>query len=139
MRGEGRRVPVAALDRGMARASGRHGDDAAASGPHTGDLARPGKVASWVSRLRKRLGSTEYVDAADVPDLPESPYRARLTISPGHVTPGVEVRERDIVHGRLKVVYEVRCPCGKRWFNPRFENVQVCPRCGNAVLLEKPT
>lgn len=91
-----------------------------------------------MSRLRERLGPTVYVDASDVPDAPASPYRARLTVSPDHVTAGVEVREREIVHGEVKVVYEVRCSCGKRWFNPRFENVQVCPRCGNAVLLQKP-
>jgi hypothetical protein len=79
-----------------------------------------------------------YVDGCDVPELPESPYRARLTIPIEHAPEGVEVRERDVVRGKMKVVYEIRCACGRRWFNPRLERVQVCPRCGRAVLLQPP-
>jgi hypothetical protein len=85
--------------------------------------------------LRDRLLPTVYVDARDVPDLPESPYRARVTIPLEHGPDGVEVLEqRDVVRGEMKMIYEVHCPCGKRWFNPRLENVQVCPRCARAVL-----
>ena len=51
---------------------------------------------------------------------------------------GVSVREREIVRGEIKAIYEIRCPCGRRWFNPRLENVQVCPRCGRAVLVMQP-
>jgi hypothetical protein len=86
--------------------------------------------------LRDRLLPTVYVDASDVPDLPESPYRARLTVPLERGHDGVEVLEqRDVVRGEMKTIYEVHCPCGKRWFNPRLENVQVCPRCGRAVLI----
>jgi hypothetical protein len=88
-----------------------------------------------MNALRDRLLPTVYVDARDVPDLPESPYRARLTIPLEQGPDGVEVLERDVVRGEMTMIYEVHCPCGKRWFNPRHENVQVCPRCGRAVLL----
>ena len=97
-----------------------------------------GRVGGWIGRLRDRLGPTEYVDWSDTPDLPACPYRARLTLPAEHTPPGVEVRERDVVRGEIKVIYEVRCGCGRRWFNPRLERVQLCPRCGRAVLVEPP-
>lgn len=90
----------------------------------------------WLDRLRDRLRPTQYVYWSEVPDEPESPYRARLTLPSDEAADGVEVRERDVVRGELMVVYQVRCTCGKRWFNPRLERVQLCPRCGSAVLLE---
>ena len=88
--------------------------------------------------LLDRLRPTVYVDGRDVPDPPESPYRARLTLAAEQCIDGVELREREVVRGEMKTIYEVRCRCGKRWFNPRLENVQVCPRCGCAVLLGPP-
>jgi len=97
-------------------------------------VSRP--LTRWLSVLRDRLLPTVYVDARDVPDLPESPYRARLAVPLERRPDGVEVLEqRDVVRGEMKLIYEVHCPCGKRWFNPLHENVQVCPRCGRAVLL----
>jgi hypothetical protein len=103
------------------------------------DSAVAGPLGRLVSGLRSRLTPTVYVDGCDVPDLPESPYRARLTIPIEHAPEGVEVRERDVVRGRMKVVYEIRCACGRRWFNPQLERVQLCPRCGRAVLLQPPS
>jgi hypothetical protein len=96
------------------------------------------RFGNWVGRLRDRLKPAEYVDWADTPEVPESPYRARLSLPVEHSPAGVEVRERDVVRGELKVVYEVRCACGRRWFNPRLERVQLCPRCDRAVLLHPP-
>lgn len=91
-----------------------------------------------VSGLLDRLRPTVYVDGRDVPDPPESPYRARLTLAAEVCLDGDEVREREVVRGEMKTIYEIRCRCGKRWFNPRFENVQLCPRCDCAVLLSLP-
>ena len=88
-----------------------------------------------ISGLRDRLLPTVYIDGRDVPDPPESPYRARLTLPLEQSPDDGDLREREIVRGEMKTIYEVRCPCGKRWFNPRFENVQLCPRCDCAVLL----
>jgi hypothetical protein len=102
------------------------------------DRAVAGPLGRLVNGLRNRFAPTVYVDGCDIPELPESPYRARLTIPIEHAPEGVEVREREVVRGRMKVVYEVRCACGRRWFNPRLERVQLCPRCGRAVLLQLP-
>ncbi|HEX5649434.1 MAG TPA: hypothetical protein VFX69_07230 [Steroidobacteraceae bacterium] len=88
-------------------------------------------------RLRDRI-QPRYVDGADLPDDPPPPYRARLHI-PEEMTPyGMEVTERDVVRGSVRIVYEIRCTCRRRWFQRTFERVQVCPRCGSAVLVERP-
>jgi hypothetical protein len=108
----------------------------AAGGEHAGVVGR--RFGHWMGRLRDRFKPTEYVEWADTPEAPECPYRARLSLPVEHLPAGVEVRERDVVRGEMKVVYEVRCACGRRWFNPRLERVQLCPRCGRAVLLHPP-
>jgi hypothetical protein len=89
-----------------------------------------------VGRIRDRLLPTTYVDWSDIPEGPRSPYFARLTLPAEQGPEGVDVLEREVVRGQMKVIYEVRCGCGRRWFNPRLERVQVCPRCGRAVLVE---
>jgi hypothetical protein len=89
-----------------------------------------------VGRLRRRFERTVYVDATEVPDEPLSPYRARLNTPEQQPDTGVEVRERDVVRGTIDIVYEIRCACGRRWFNRNHDRVQLCPRCARAVLLE---
>lgn len=96
------------------------------------------RVTTWLQRLRNRLTPSQYVDWSDLPDEPESPYRARLTVHKEDVPDDIEIGAREVVSGEMKVIYEVRCSCGKRWFNPRRENVQLCPRCDRAVLLRDP-
>jgi len=96
------------------------------------------RLMSWLRQVRDRLAPTEYVNAADLPDEPLSPYRARLTVQKEQAPDDFETGEREVVAGEMKIIYQVRCACGKRWFNPRCENVQLCPRCGRAVLLRDP-
>lgn len=106
--------------------------------PRPAAAAVPAPIMRLVSGLRDRLRPNSYVDWSDIPDEPESPYRARLTLLPERGPDGLDVREREVVRGEVTTIYEVRCPCGKRWFNPQFENVQICPRCSCAVLLQRP-
>ena len=101
-------------------------------------LLQRSRVTTWWQRLRNRLRPSQYVDWSDLPAEPESPYRARLTVRKEEVPDEIELGKRDVVPGEMKVIYEVRCACGKRWFNPRRENVQLCPRCDRAVLLRDP-
>lgn len=99
---------------------------------------RTDSAVGWLHRIRDRLKPAEYVDWSALPAEPESPYRARLTVPKEQVPDDVEIGDREVVQGTMKIVYEVRCACGKRWFNPHLENVQVCPRCSRAVLLRDP-
>ena len=110
------------------------------SPPGVREFVQHARVTTWLQRLRNRLTPSQYVAWSDLPDEPESPYRARLTVPKEGVPDDVDVdvEAREIVPGEMKIIYEVRCACGKRWFNPRHENVQLCPRCGRAVLLHDP-
>ncbi len=95
-------------------------------------------LSDWMLRIRDRLKPVSYLDWHEIPDEPVSPYRARLTLPPDQTTSGMEVREREVVRGKVNVVYEIRCSCRRRWFARHLERLQICPRCGSAVLLEPP-
>jgi len=122
----------------MAKITARDGRALAATLRPQPPTADPPRIVEWLDRLRDRLTPTQYVDGRDVPDELESPYRARVTRRREPAPQDVETGEREIVAGEMKIVYEVRCSCGKRWFNTRLENVQICPRCDRAVLLRDP-
>jgi hypothetical protein len=95
-------------------------------------------IKNWLDEMRARLAREAYIDANDIPDEDEGPYCARLTMAEERGPDGLEVRERDIVRGRVDIVYAIRCPCGRRWFSPKFESVHVCPKCSRAVLIQPP-
>jgi hypothetical protein len=83
-----------------------------------------------------RLGPSSYVDFADIPDERPCPYRARLTLPKEAREANADLDEREVVRGRVRMLYEIRCACGRRWFSPKLEVAQICPRCDRAVLLE---
>lgn len=107
-------------------------------GRSAGSSARAHETLSgWVTRLRDRI-HPRYVDGSELPDEPVSPYRARLHVAEDLTPYGMEVTEREVVRGTVRIVYEIRCSCRRRWFQRALERVQVCPRCGRAVLVERP-
>lgn len=111
-----------------------HPSSGRGAGPNPSSVGRP--LARLMNVLRDRLQPNEYVDWADAPDVPESPYRARLSPTAERSSREVEVGESEVVRGEVTTIYEVRCPCGKRWFNLQPEHMQLCPRCNRAVLLD---
>lgn len=121
----------------MSNGNSRHGSAASpARLVLRGHWRRLGSVFG-LRRLRERFGATVYVDWRELPPEPESPYRARLTLPAERTPPGFELREREVVHGEVRTIYEIHCACGKRWLTPQRESVQLCPRCARAVLLSQ--
>jgi hypothetical protein len=96
------------------------------------------RIKGWLENVRDRLTPAAYVDWADTPDEPHSPYRARITVPADDGEDEPQVVEREVVRGSCKIIYEIRCQCGRRWFIPRLEHVQTCPRCTRAVLVMAP-
>jgi len=96
----------------------------------------PGIPRDWLGHVRARLGPTTYVDFADIPDAQPCPYRARLTLPREVRETNADLEEREVVRGNVRMVYEVRCACGRRWFSAELAVAQVCPRCDRAVLMD---
>jgi hypothetical protein len=98
-------------------------------------------LKKWIPDVgRAKRPDDVYVDGAAVPDEPEGPYRARMAAA-AHRPPaeGIDVTEREVVTGRLQLVYRTRCPCGHQWDALDFQRLTLCPKCARAVLLEPPT
>ena len=99
-------------------------------------LGKPDVFVGTVTEKLLTFALGRGVDYHDAPDDAQSPYRARVSMSVDTGEGGVEVSEREIVRGEMQRVYSIRCPCGRRWFDTAPERLQVCPKCGKAVLLQ---
>lgn len=49
---------------------------------------------------------------------------------------GMDVQERHLGHAVGQWVLQVRCDCGRRWFEVQPVRTADCPRCGALVLVE---
>ena len=49
---------------------------------------------------------------------------------------GIEVQERRLGHAVGQWVLQVRCDCGRRWFEVQTVRTAECPRCGSTVLVD---
>lgn len=49
---------------------------------------------------------------------------------------GVEVVEHHLGHAVGRWILQVRCDCGRRWFEVEAVQSTHCPRCGAVVLIE---
>jgi hypothetical protein len=98
------------------------------------------KLKDWLREIRgKRPREEVYVHFAEAPAEPDGPYRARVTAAVRQpATEGIDVSERDVVHGDLQVLYRTLCPCGHQWDTSQFHRMKICPKCGCAVLVNAP-
>jgi hypothetical protein len=48
---------------------------------------------------------------------------------------GIEVVERRVGRAVGQWILEVRCECGRRWFEVETVETGKCPRCGSLVLI----
>jgi hypothetical protein len=48
---------------------------------------------------------------------------------------GIEVVEQRVVRATAQWILEVRCQCGRRWFEVEAVETGKCPRCGALVLI----
>lgn len=49
---------------------------------------------------------------------------------------GVEVREQRLGHAVGHWILQVRCDCGRRWFEVEHVTTARCPRCGEIALVD---
>ena len=98
------------------------------------------KLKDLLSDVRGKKPPEEiYFDAAQLPAEPEGPYRARIAEAQYHAAPpGIDVSEREVVTGRLQLLYRIHCPCGHQWDATDFQRVSLCSNCDRAVLVDMP-
>lgn len=98
------------------------------------------KLKNWIPHVGgKQAPEDQYVDSAEVPPLPEGPYRARMVEATHRRAPeGIDVKEREVVTGRLELLFRISCPCGHQWATLKFQQVTLCTQCGSAVLVDPP-
>ena len=49
---------------------------------------------------------------------------------------GIEVIEQPLGHAVGRWILQVRCECGRRWFEVEAVESATCPRCGSLVLIQ---
>jgi len=71
-------------------------------------------------------------EATDDESLEETAPVPKITRMPS----GIEVEERPMGHAVGRWVLQVRCECGRRWFEVESVQTSNCPRCGAMVLVD---
>lgn len=88
-----------------------------------------------IAQLMKILDEPESAAEAAVPDtrapVPDAPP-PRITRMPQ----GIEVSERRLGRAIGHWVLQVRCECGRRWFEVEAVQTADCPRCGALVIVD---
>jgi hypothetical protein len=74
----------------------------------------------------------EQPEPSDDDATPGTPPLPNITRMPE----GIEVTERRLGHAVGCWVLQVRCECGRRWFELEPVQTAECPRCGALVLVE---
>jgi hypothetical protein len=110
--------------------------------PKVTGSAAPDEGGQYADRALKDVAksandSTDLADPAATPrtnqDDPEDTARLPAVT---HAPEGVTVVEQHLGHAVGQWIFQVRCDCGRRWFDLKaVDNVQ-CPRCGLWVHVE---
>jgi hypothetical protein len=91
--------------------------------PHE-DLIDIGQLMKVLEDEPEILGEDESLDSTQpVPKITRMPE-------------GVEVVEHDLGHAVGRWILQVRCDCGRRWFEVDAVRSAHCPRCGTMVLID---
>ena len=85
-----------------------------------------------ISQLMQVLA--EEPDPADSDD--DDTIRAEALPRVMRMPEGIEVTERHLGHAVGHWVLQVRCVCGRRWFEVEPVPTADCPRCGALVLID---
>lgn len=90
----------------------------------------PGDLIS-MSQLMQLLDDEPEPSNAD-DEMPPAEALPKITRMPD----GIEVTERHLGHAVGHWVLQIRCDCGRRWFEVQPVQTADCPRCGALVLID---
>jgi len=64
-----------------------------------------------------------------LPGDPPRPGLPEVEPPPGHLPAGIEVREERLGVVKAQRVYQMRCECGRAWFELELPSLVQCPAC----------
>ena len=99
-----------------------------------------GDVEPAVHKTNSDSGETREVPHVSEP---EDALEFDENTSPGRILPrisrlpdGIEVVERPLGHATAQWLLQVRCECGRRWFELEPMKTATCPRCGTFLVVK---
>lgn len=75
-------------------------------------------------------------DEPEITEGEDAPDGTQLVPKIMRMPDGMEVVEHHIGHAFGRWILQVRCDCGRRWFEVAAVQSAHCPRCGAVVLIE---
>jgi hypothetical protein len=85
------------------------------------------------------LEHTQPMERADATELPEAEDTAFIGVPLPRIEqlpPGMIVEEGEMGHATGQWIVQVRCDCGRRWFDVKMVKTARCPRCEMVVVIE---
>jgi hypothetical protein len=85
------------------------------------------------------LEHTQPIERADATELPEAEDTAFIGVPLPRIEqlpPGMIVEEGEMGHATGQWIVQVRCDCGRRWFDVKMVKTARCPRCEMMVVIE---
>jgi hypothetical protein len=70
------------------------------------------------------------------PDLDEPTYGGVPLPRIEQLPPGIVVEEASMGRATGQWIVQIRCECGRRWFDVEMVKTARCPRCESLVLIE---
>jgi hypothetical protein len=99
------------------------------------DLVSPDRLLHYLdeSERASEAGYTEFTDGAGESDeFDEDMGLPRILAMPE----GITVDERLVGRAVAQWILQVRCDCGRRWFEVEVVDTATCPRCGMLVYVD---
>lgn len=109
-----------------------------ADGDQPGELLSPFRLLQYLDASERAgvVGEFGHADAAHTAyaddDFVEDPDLPRVLSMPD----GITVDERLVGRAVAQWILQVRCDCGRRWFEVEEVDTATCPRCGVLVYVD---
>jgi hypothetical protein len=78
----------------------------------------------------------EHADATELPDAGDTSYIGASLPRIEQLPPTILVEEGEMGHATGQWIVQIRCDCGRRWFDVKMVKTARCPRCESMVVIE---
>jgi hypothetical protein len=102
------------------------------------ELVSPDLLLRYLD-VSARVGDAGHTDYADGADSAEESDETDEDLVPPRILSmpeGITVQERLVGRAVAQWVLQVRCDCGRRWFELEIVDTATCPRCGVLVYVD---